>query len=64
MSGWETYYKTEGEEEEEEEESPDPGGKLLHQVVWSAWKKDFSCLLFFFLLEAFCCLIALPFLPR
>lgn len=48
MSGWETYYKTEGEEEEEEEESPDPGGKLLHQVVWSAWKKDFSCLLFFF----------------
>lgn len=63
MSGWETYYKTEGEEEEEEEESPDPGGKLLHQVVWSAWKKDFSCLLFF-LLEAFCCLIALPFLPR
>lgn len=29
MSGWETYYKTEGEEEEEEEESPDPGGKWL-----------------------------------
>lgn len=47
MSGWETYYKTEGEEEEEEEESPDSGGKWLHHVVWSAWKKDFSCLLFF-----------------
>lgn len=41
MSGWETYYKTEGEEEEEEEESPDPGGKWLHHVVWSVWKKDF-----------------------
>jgi ATP-dependent DNA helicase 2 subunit 1 len=29
MSGWESYYKTEGEEEEEEEESPDTGGKWL-----------------------------------
>nr|XP_048301030.1 X-ray repair cross-complementing protein 6 [Myodes glareolus]XP_048301031.1 X-ray repair cross-complementing protein 6 [Myodes glareolus]XP_048301032.1 X-ray repair cross-complementing protein 6 [Myodes glareolus] len=30
MSGWETYYKTEGEEEEEEEESPDPGGEYKY----------------------------------
>lgn len=47
MSGWESYYKTEGEEEEEEEESPDQGGKWLHHVVCSVWKKDFPCLLFF-----------------
>uniref|UniRef100_A0A8C2MK28 X-ray repair cross-complementing protein 6 n=1 Tax=Cricetulus griseus TaxID=10029 RepID=A0A8C2MK28_CRIGR len=30
MSGWESYYKTEGEEEEEEEESPDPGGEYKY----------------------------------
>lgn len=30
MSGWESYYKTEGEEEEEEEESPDQGGEYKY----------------------------------
>ncbi|XP_010632759.1 X-ray repair cross-complementing protein 6 isoform X2 [Fukomys damarensis] len=30
MSGWESYYKTEGDEEEEEEENPDAGGEYKY----------------------------------
>ncbi|XP_051016003.1 X-ray repair cross-complementing protein 6 [Acomys russatus] len=30
MSGWESYYKTEGEEDEEEEQGPDTGGEYKY----------------------------------